>query len=86
MKAGTDMPFERRAEPGKRKAMVLAILVHLLLAAFLFFGIRWQTKHEAVEVELWSDVPQGAYKPPRHHLRSPSLSQNRSRNPNPSPR
>jgi colicin import membrane protein len=64
MKAGTDMPFERRAEPGKRKAMVLAILVHLLLAAFLFFGIRWQTKHEAVEVELWSDVPQGAYKPP----------------------
>ncbi len=64
MKAGTDMPFERRAEPGKRKALILAILVHLLLAIFLFFGIRWQTKHEAVEVELWSDVPQGAYKPP----------------------
>jgi colicin import membrane protein len=64
MNADTDMPFERREEPGKRKALILAVLVHALLAGFLFFGIRWQTKHEAVEVELWSDVPQGAYKPP----------------------
>ena len=44
MKAGTDMPFERRAEPGKRKALILAILVHLLLAKFgrnIGLGTKW---------------------------------------------
>lgn len=64
MKQSMEMRFAQREEPGKRKALVLAVLVHLLLLAFLFFGIRWQTKHEAVEVELWSDVPQAPYKQP----------------------
>ena len=63
IKAGMDMPFERPEEPGKRKALILAILVHALLAGFLFFGVHWQTKHEAVEVELWSDEPQSTGKP-----------------------
>ena len=45
-------------EPGKVPSVVLALLVHLLLAAFLFFGVRWQTKHaDAVEVELWASLP-----------------------------
>jgi colicin import membrane protein len=37
---------------------VLAVAVHLLLATFLFFGVRWQSKEpEAVMVELWSSPP-----------------------------
>lgn len=39
--------------PGKLVSAVLAVTVHLMLLAFLFYGIRWQTqKPEAVEVEL----------------------------------
>jgi colicin import membrane protein len=45
-------------EPGKLPAVVLAVLVHVLLATFLFFGVRWQSKQaEAVEVELWTSLP-----------------------------
>ncbi len=50
------MPPANRA--GKRVSMALAIAVHLLLAAFLFYGVRWQTKAtDVVEVELVSAVP-----------------------------
>ena len=45
-------------EPGKLSSAVLAVLVHLLLAAFLFFGVRWQSRQpEAVMVELWNSLP-----------------------------
>ena len=38
---------------GKRASIALAIAVHLLLAGFLFYGVRWQTKAtDVVEVEL----------------------------------
>ncbi|MDP2133435.1 MAG: energy transducer TonB [Sulfuritalea sp.] len=38
---------------GKRISIALAIAVHLLLAGFLFYGVRWQTKAtDVVEVEL----------------------------------
>ena len=53
--AANVMSFE---EPGKVSSVVLALLVHVLLAVFLFFGIRWQSRHaDAVEVELWSSLP-----------------------------
>jgi hypothetical protein len=32
---------------GKRVSIALAIAVHLLLAGFLFYGVRWQTKATA---------------------------------------
>ena len=45
-------------EPGKVPSVVLAVAVHLLLAAFLFFGVRWQSRQpEAVMVELWESPP-----------------------------
>lgn len=38
---------------GKYFSLVLAVAVHLLLAAFLFYGVRWQTQAtDAVEVDL----------------------------------
>jgi colicin import membrane protein len=38
---------------GKYAALVLAAIVHLALAAFLFYGVRWQTQAgDVVEVEL----------------------------------
>ena len=45
-------------EPGKIPSAVLAVLVHLLLAVFLFFGVHWQSHEpEAVTVELWNSLP-----------------------------
>lgn len=42
-----------RPEPGKRSAWVMAVLVHVLLAIFLIYGIRWQTSApETVSVDL----------------------------------
>jgi len=39
-------------------AAVLSVAVHLALFAFLFFGIRWQSKlPDAVYVELWNRPP-----------------------------
>jgi colicin import membrane protein len=38
---------------GKRVSIALAVAVHLLLAGFLFYGVRWQTRApDVVEVEL----------------------------------
>jgi colicin import membrane protein len=45
-------------EPGKVPSVVLALLVHLVLAALLFFGVHWQSRQpEAVMVEMWSSLP-----------------------------
>ncbi len=45
-------------EPGKVPSVVLAVLVHVLLAVFLFFGVHWQSRQpEAVMVELWASPP-----------------------------
>jgi colicin import membrane protein len=41
-------------EPGGRGALVLALVVHLALIAFLWIGVSWQShEHEGVEVEVW---------------------------------
>ena len=53
--AAAAMPYQ---EPGKVPSVALAVAVHLLLAVFLFFGVRWQSSQpEAVMVELWDSPP-----------------------------
>jgi len=51
-------PALKYEEPGGKASAVLAVLVHVLLLAFLVVGVRWQTsKPEAVVVELWDRSP-----------------------------
>lgn len=52
-------PIQRSANPvDKRAALALAIVVHLILAAFLFYGVHWQTQAtDVVEVELVRAAP-----------------------------
>ncbi len=55
------MKFAAQPEPapGRRAAAFLAVAVHLLLAAFLFYGIRWQSHlPDAVEVDLVRAYPE----------------------------
>lgn len=63
---GSPSPLERPENPaGKRAALVLAIAVHLILAAFLFYGVHWQTQAtDVVEVDLVRAIPISAAVPP----------------------
>lgn len=48
-------------DPDKWISWTLAVVVHALLAAVLFFGVQWQTQPvESVAVELYRDVPAAA--------------------------
>ncbi len=56
-------------EPYKLPAGILAVLVHALFFAFLYFGLAWQTRPQAqsaMSVELWQNLPvsKPAYAPP----------------------
>ncbi|MDP2879124.1 MAG: energy transducer TonB [Sulfuricella sp.] len=58
------MPPAERKEPGRKWAVALAVLVHLIFAAVLVFGVNWQTKEASpVMAELWSSVSAPAPKP-----------------------
>jgi len=58
------MPPAERKEPGRKWAIALAVLVHLIFAAVLVFGVNWQTKEAApVMAELWNSLPTSAPKP-----------------------
>lgn len=46
---------------GKWASALLAVLVHVMLGLFLFYGIRWQNRlPDPVEVELVSPPPPAA--------------------------
>jgi len=52
------MILDRPSEPGKKKAMLFTLAVHLLLIAALFLGVQWKrSEPEAMQVELWSPTP-----------------------------
>jgi colicin import membrane protein len=58
-------------EPSGLAPAALSALVHGVLIAMLVVGLHWQTRHpDAVEVELWSQIPEvqeppAAEQPPR---------------------
>jgi colicin import membrane protein len=58
----TDSPILPPANnAGKRASIALAVAVHLMLAGFLFYGVRWQTRAtDVVEVELVRAVAEPA--------------------------
>ena len=47
---------------GRKRAVALAVLAHLVLIGALTWGVHWKTSSDepAVEAELWSAVPQQA--------------------------
>jgi colicin import membrane protein len=51
-------PFRPPRERGTWRAFGLAVLMHVLLAFFLYHGIHWQNSTPAgAEAELWTDIP-----------------------------
>jgi len=48
-------PYSVPKEPGRWRAIILAVIVHIALLAFLWIGIRWQNETPVgVEAEIWS--------------------------------
>ena len=65
-------PHSPVAKPGQKAAAVLAVAVHVLLALFLIYGIRWQSSMpSAVEVELVSNVPSPAPQKKQEPVKEP---------------
>ena len=60
--AADRLDFGAHADPGSVRAFTLAVLVHLLLAAALTWGVRWtsSTPDVSFDAELWSSLPQQA--------------------------
>jgi len=45
-------------EPGRLRAGVLAVVVHIVFFAFMIFGLNWKTSPpESMTVDLWSSLP-----------------------------
>lgn len=54
-------------EPGRLPAGMLALLVHILFFALLYFGFNWNRQvyvPATMTVSLWSNLPQETVKPP----------------------
>jgi colicin import membrane protein len=46
-------------EPSGVAPAALSVLVHLVLLGLLVFGLHWQSRHpDAVEAELWTQIPE----------------------------
>ncbi|MFI4939238.1 MAG: cell envelope integrity protein TolA [Burkholderiales bacterium] len=59
------LPYSVPKEPGRWRAIALAIFVHAALIAFLWVGIRWQNDTpETIEAEVWSPQALVAAPPP----------------------
>ena len=57
---------QQRRDPAQWASVALALLVHLALAAFLFFGVRWQSEPPAaVQVSLVSQPAITPAPPPK---------------------
>ncbi len=59
-------PYNVPQEPGRWRAVTLAVLVHAVLLGLLWFGVNWQSETPiAVEAEVWNMKAQEAAPKPR---------------------
>ena len=59
------VPYTIPPEPNRVPAIVVALLVHAALLAFLWVGVRWQNvEPTAVEAEVWDLKTEAAAPPP----------------------
>ena len=63
--ASPGAPYTVPPEPSRMPAILLALAVHALLLAFLYFGISWQSNTPiSVEAEVWDMKVETAAAPP----------------------
>jgi colicin import membrane protein len=53
--------LEKRAQPGRLRAIFLAVIVHAVFFSLIVFGVTWQSSPTApVVAEIWKDLPPSA--------------------------
>ena len=58
-------PYTVPAEPHQWRSVMLSLLVHLALLAFLWIGVSWQSlTPTTVEAEIWDPIQRDAAPPP----------------------
>ncbi|SIT70854.1 MULTISPECIES: cell envelope integrity protein TolA [Burkholderiaceae] len=76
MKPKTGYPFDPPRERGTLRALALAALMHVLLALFLYHGMKWQNSPPAgAEAEIWTQVPSTPASPPPAPAPAPTPAQ-----------
>jgi len=49
---------EKPRQPGRIRAVILAVLVHAAFFGLIIFGVTWQSRPEApLQAELWDKLP-----------------------------
>jgi colicin import membrane protein len=49
---------EKPRQPGRIRAVILAVLVHAAFFGLIVFGVTWQSRQEApLQAELWDKLP-----------------------------
>ncbi|MEO5692379.1 MAG: TonB family protein [Usitatibacter sp.] len=62
----TPAALEKRAQPGKLRAVFLAVAIHAAFFALIVFGVNWQSSPTApVQAEIWKELPTKGKAPPR---------------------
>jgi colicin import membrane protein len=57
-KAAAAPALEKRPQPGRLRAVFLAVAVHVAFFALIVFGVTWQSKPAPpVQAELWDKLP-----------------------------
>jgi len=50
--------LEKRVQPGRLRAIILAVVVHAIFFALIVFGVTWQSSPTPpVSAELWKEIP-----------------------------
>jgi colicin import membrane protein len=58
--------LERPPQRGRVRSVVLAILVHAIFFALIFFGVTWQSHEETpYQAEIWDKIPRASEPPPK---------------------
>jgi colicin import membrane protein len=57
--------LEKRPQPGRVRAVILAVLVHGLFFSLIVFGVTWQSRPTGpLQAELWDKLPPAKSKAP----------------------
>ncbi|HEY4372388.1 MAG TPA: cell envelope integrity protein TolA [Burkholderiales bacterium] len=72
MIAAADFRFQPHEDRGSIRAFVLAVVMHCLLIAFLYFGISWTNQPAApAQADLWTALPPMTSTPPPRAVTPP---------------
>jgi len=85
-RAQASVQQERAAQPGRIRAVFLAIAVHAAFFALIVFGVRWQSSPTVpLQAELWSKLPPVAPKAPAPEAPKPEPEPQKAEPPKPEP-